>query len=147
MTWSYSFNPATSDKDAVRYLSGDTDFDNQQVQDEEIGWLLSEEANVYLAAAQACGSISAKYARRANRSVGDLKIEYTSITNQYSERAATLEARGAMRAGKPYAGGISKDDKEMAEEDDDRVKPSFVLGIHDNPGADYDPDQDPVDEL
>ena len=147
MTWSYSFDPASSNKDIVRYLTGDTCFEAQQTTDEEIAWVLTEEPNVYFAAARVCRTISAMYARRANKSVGDLRIEYTSIRDQYDTLAKDLEARGATRGASIYVGGISKADKEAVEEDDDRVEPAFERDMHDAPGSIYATRTDPIDEV
>ena len=148
MTWSYSMDPSASDKDAVRYLTGDTCFDSQQTTDEEIAWALTEEANVYLAAARVCRSIAAMYARRADRSVGDLRISYTSIRDQYDTLAKDLEARGATRGATIYVGGISESDKETVEENEDRVEPAFERDMHDAPGSVYSTRrEDPIDEV
>ena len=148
MTWSYSMDPGASDKDAVRYLTGDTCFDSQQTTDEEILWAISEEANIYLAAARVCRSIAGMYAQRANKSVGDLRIEYTSIRDQYDTLVKDLEVRGATRGASIYVGGISKTDKESVETDDDRVEPAFARDMHDAPGSVYASRRvDPIDEV
>ncbi len=146
MTWSYT-DPSASDKDAVRYLVGDTDTTDQQTTDEEIAWVLTEEANVYLAGARVARSVSAKYARKADKSVGDLRISYKSTEEHYRSLAADLAARGAVRAATPYAGGISEDDKLTDEENEDRVHPAFEIGMHDQPGSLYDRNRDPIDEV
>lgn len=147
MTWTYSLDPSSSDKDAVRFLIGDTCFDAQQLQDEEIDWVLTEEPNVYLAGARCASSISGLYAKKADKSVGDLRIKYTSIRDQYGSLAANLEARGAIRSAVAYAGGISKDDKEQVEEETDRVEPSFEMGMHDQEGELHEINRDPEDEI
>ena len=147
MTWSYSFDPSESDKDTVRFLIGDTCFEKQQLTDEEIEWILTEEANTYLAAARACRSISAMFARRADRTVGDLSIKYTTIRDQYDTLAKDLESRGATRGAAIYVGGISKADKEAVEENDDRVEPAFSRDMHDAPGSIYVARTDPIDEV
>lgn len=147
MTWSYSGDPSSSDRDAVRFLCGDTDTTNQLLTDEEIDWILTEESNVYLAAAQACGSIASTFASKADKSVGDLRISYESIQKQYADRSAKLQSRGAVRSAMPYAGGISKNDKETVEEDTDRVVPAFERDIHDNPSVQYDARLDSTDEI
>ncbi len=69
MTWSNSGDPTASDKDAVRYLCGDTCFDDQQSTDEEIAYAIAQESNVYFAAARVCRSISGMYARRPNQRI------------------------------------------------------------------------------
>ena len=54
MSWTYSGDPATSDKDAVRFLTGDTDAGDQLASDEEIAYALSQRPDVRLAAAVVC---------------------------------------------------------------------------------------------
>ena len=44
MTWTYSGDPSTTSRDAVRYRSGLTDKDDQLVSDEEIAYVLAESA-------------------------------------------------------------------------------------------------------
>ena len=131
MTWTYSGDPSDSDRDAVRFLVGDTNVDAQKVQDAEIAWTLTEEGNIYLAAAAIATAIGAKFTERVNKSVGDLKIEFSKQRDQYNDLAEKLRLRGATRAGRPYAGGISKDDKRTVRDDTDRVLPAFKKGMHD----------------
>ena len=38
MTWTYSGDPATNARDAIRFLTGDTDTNDQLINDEEIAW-------------------------------------------------------------------------------------------------------------
>jgi hypothetical protein len=86
MTWTYSGNPAASNRDAVRFLIGDTDSGDQLVSDEEIAFLLAEENTVRTASARACEAIAARFGRSADnsRSVGDL-----SLSESYSQRSAS----------------------------------------------------------
>jgi hypothetical protein len=131
MTWTYSGNPADSDRDAVRYLVGDTDFGNQLVQDAEIAWVLTEEGNVYLAAASVARGIGATFAEAVTKQVGDLKIQSQQKRDNFKKLADELKERGVLRAGRPYAGGISIDDKQTVRDDDDRVVPAFRKRQHD----------------
>lgn len=135
MTWSYSHDPATSDKDAVRFLVGDTDSSEQLISDEEIQFALKEEPNVRRAAAFVARAIAAKFAREADRSVGDLRIAYSQRSRGFYDLADRLEADASRRTNvlraMPYAGGISVADKESVEDDTDRVRPSFAKGMHD----------------
>ena len=88
MTWSYGGDPANSVIDRVRFLSGDTDTTNQQVSNEEISFLLSENnSDAYLAASGVCEAAASKASGKADysRSVGDL-----SISTQYSAHANSL---------------------------------------------------------
>ncbi len=131
MSWSYSGDPSSSDKDAVRFLIGDTDTNNQLLQDEEINYLLTTQGSVYAAAAEAAMSIAAKFARLADQTVGDLRISYSQRAEAYKALADSLSRRGDLKFVEPYAGGISKSDKESVELDTDRVEPAFERGQFD----------------
>ncbi|HHH30956.1 MAG TPA: hypothetical protein ENK57_21790 [Polyangiaceae bacterium] len=135
MTWSYSHDPATSDKDAVRFLVGDTDSSEQLVSDEEILFALQEEPNVRRAAAFIARALGAKFSREADKSVGDLRIAYSQRARGFYELADRLDSDASRRTNvlraRPYAGGISVSDKEAVEDNSDRVRPSFAKGMHD----------------
>lgn len=140
MAWTYTAVPFTAStqgkRDTVRFLVGDTDTTDQQLQDSEVDGLISAEVDVYLAALAACGVLSARYSRRASKSVGNLSIQYSNISKQYAELRASIE-RQALRhnAPTPYAGGISQSDMEGDQGDDDLVQPNFTVGMDDNPGS------------
>lgn len=94
MTWSYGGDPANSVIDRVRFLSGDTDTSNQQVSNEEISFLLSENnSDAYLSASGVCEAAASKASSKADysRSVGDL-----SISTQYSAHANSLLKLGEV---------------------------------------------------
>lgn len=93
MSWTYSGDPATNDKDKVRFLIGDTDQTDQLLQDEEITYLLSETPNVLLVASRAAKAIAAKFSRQADKAVGDLRISLSQKAQAYMALAADLEKR------------------------------------------------------
>lgn len=135
MTWSYSGDPATSDKDAVRYLIGDTDEDNPLVEDEEIDYTLSIENNVIRASAMVAESIAGKFSRKADRTIGDYSESFSQIHQQYLSLAEKLRRQSKFKnsfKAIPFAGGISRSDKKETKEDSDREKPSFKKGMMDN---------------
>lgn len=131
MTWTYSGDPSTSAKDAVRFRIGDTDADDQQISDEEISWLLTEEgSNIYAASAQACDGIAAKYARLVDQSAGELSVKFSQRQTHYTNLAAQFRAKNAKSAPIPFAGGISKASKESVRSNEDRVRPAFRRDMH-----------------
>lgn len=104
-TWSYSGNPSNSNRDACRFVIGDTDVNNQLVTDAEIDWLLAEwENNIYTAGAEACVAISGKFTAKADysRSVGDMSIstQYQRQAESYLNRADHLREQ-ADKYGQP----------------------------------------------
>ena len=54
MTWTYTGDPNVSDRDKIRFLIGDTDTNDQLVNDEEIEWALTEAGSIYQAAHDLC---------------------------------------------------------------------------------------------
>ncbi|GIV81724.1 MAG: hypothetical protein KatS3mg051_1188 [Anaerolineae bacterium] len=134
MTWTYSGDPAASSRDAVRFLIGDTDTNDQQITDEEIAWLLAQNGNTYVAAAAACESIAAKYARNVDASVDSARVDASQRQAHYLALAKKLRSRAAYAA-VPFAGGISESDKDTREDDTDRVEPAFTRDLHRNPGT------------
>lgn len=131
MSWSYD-EALTQYRDQVRFLIGDTNEDDQQISDEEIDWTLDQQSNPYSAAALACRGLHSKYARKATKTVGDLSIQWAEIANNYRDLRKELEILATRHEGVPvpYAGGISKTDKDIEESDEDRVEPYFVTNQH-----------------
>src|ERR1700722_13895684 len=109
MTWSYTVSDlATSAKDEVRFLIGDTLTTDQQVQDEEINFAISQRSSVWGACAECCRAPATKFSRSADTAAGGSKTSYSQLAKAYGAKALDFEAKAAMGgAGLPYAGGIS----------------------------------------
>lgn len=138
MTWSYTGNPADSDKDYVRFLIGDTISADELLQDEEIIAVLGVESNVTLAAAIAAESIAAKFSREADTTMGKTRLAHQQKAEAYLELAKRLRKQSKITAAFnaiPYAGGISQGDKELVEQNTDRVEPIFEKDQFKNPLA------------
>jgi len=136
MTWSYSGNPASSANDAIRFLIGDTDTNDQLLSNEEIAWLnlqvtgsSTSTDQLYSTAHDAATSIAAKFTRLADKSIGDFSVSYSQKAEQYRQLSLDLKAQ-ALRdsAPIPYAGGLSYSDKEIDIGDNDMVQPYFRTG-------------------
>ena len=137
MSWSYSGDPKVSSKDAVRFLSGDTDTARQRATDEEIEWAISQFGNTYLAAAWVCDIVAANFGGGGlkRKKVGSLEIEYaggsgSSGADYWTRKADQLRAQGNL--GGPEATGVSVSAKAVLEGDTDAVQPNFKIGTHDN---------------
>lgn len=132
MSWSYDPDQLqTSPKDQVRFLVGDVVESQPLVQDEEILFALSQNPNVYMAAAIICDSLASMFSRKVDRQTGDVRDSFSQRAKAYAERAKELRSQGASKAlslAKPLAGGISVSDKERALRNPDRVRPSFARG-------------------
>lgn len=76
MTWTYTGNPASSDRDAVRFLVADTDSTDPLISDEEIAYLLDLYTEAPHAAVGAARAIAAKFSRESDqaRNIGDLSL-------------------------------------------------------------------------
>ena len=130
-TWSYSGNPASSDKDAVRFIIGDTDSNDQLVSDEEIAYAVSVRGSVFLGAAMVAKSIASRYARNVDKAVGDLKISLSQKFKAYNALAEELEEKavnGVDATVDFFTGGISIQDKLDRQADSDRPDPYFRRG-------------------
>lgn len=124
LVWNYSGDPSNSDKDAVRFLIGDTDKSDQQLQDAEIQWILSQTQSTYEAAITAVDQIIAGYSRQVSRTVGSLSIQAQTRAEQYRALRADLQDR--MASLQPVA------DVFFGSEDSDEGR-AFEMGMHDNP--------------
>jgi len=134
MTWSYNSSaPGSSAKSFVRLLIGDTSSGDQLFQDEELEALISAEGNNYNAAAAACESLAANFARRADQTVGALQVQLSQISRSYMRQADRMKRRARRGAG-IYAGGISHSDMETVHDDTDQVRGNVKLGMTDLPG-------------
>jgi hypothetical protein len=142
MAWSYDptdLDDTTEEgrKNIVRLLIGDTNTLDQQVQDEEIFYALSEtNDNTYAAAAYISRTIAAQYARRVNTELdGALKAEYSDLMKNYMALSRDLEAQGRRRGGNMgiSAGGISRTTVGANRANTNRVKPVFTKDQFKNP--------------
>lgn len=138
MSWTYGADPANSDRDAVRLTIGDTDTTDQQLQDSEVSYYLTTYGSVGDASYYAAQALSAKYARKVDKAVGDLKISYSQRSERYAALADELKMQSANSGVGVYSGGRTVTNKETVEDDSDRVQPSFKRGQFSNPNTDAD---------
>lgn len=134
MAWTYSGDPSASQRDAVRFLIGDTITADQLLQDAEIDFCIAQQSGSYLAAAMACESICALYSRLADSSIGDVSQSMSQKSAQYSAKAEELRRRAAINV-LPGFGGISQSAKDDLNSDTDAVAQTFAKGLDDIPGA------------
>lgn len=142
MAWSYDPTNLTTDTasgrlNTVRLLLGDTDSLDQQAQDEEVLFALSQSGNnVYSAASWLARTISSQYARRVDMQLdGALQAKYSDLSKQYKSLAETLEYQG-KKAGAVVgvaAGGLTKSGIERVRSNTDRIEGSFRRDRFRNP--------------
>ena len=132
MTWDYSGDPLSSEKDWVRHKIRDTDECAPEFSDEEILAELSENGNKLVAAAKLLRVLAIKYSKMATMRVGDVSKNCSDIAKAYKERADELDKEISILA-IPSFGGLSKDEKRQLDQDEDAVQPSFRIGMDDDP--------------
>lgn len=102
-TYTYSYDPSTSNKDAVRFLCQDTDVITPgaaRLTDEEINWTLASVTNnVLLAAAVCADTIAAYWAKVQNTRIGPLNIQRSQAVTFYQAVAAELRRMASRFAG------------------------------------------------
>jgi hypothetical protein len=136
MAWSYALALAT-DKDKVRLLIGDTVAADPQLADEEITFLLAQRnGDLYSAAADACDTLQAKYARQADTSNLSLSVSASQRAEAFATLAATLRVRAlTMTGAEMFVGGTTVSGKDALDADSDAVQPNFRIGQNDEPGT------------
>lgn len=136
-TYTYSSNPATDDKDAVRALISDVGAGGVYlISDEEILFALAEEGDRRLAGAMCAEMIAGKFTgptrNITSKKVGDLARASggaRSGADDWYELARTLRRR-ASRGAIPMAGGVEVDDREDRT-DRSLLQPQFKRGMDD----------------
>lgn len=142
MAWSYDASNLTTSTSSgrlntVRLLLGDTDTTDQQVQNEEVVFALSENGdNVYYSAAWLARVVASKYSRKVDTQLdGALSAKYSDLQKHYLSLADTLEYQGKT-AGAVIgvaAGGLTKSDINAVRSNTDRIEGSFRRDRFRNP--------------
>lgn len=147
MGWTYdnsdlATTTASGRLNAVRLLVGDTDTTDQQVQDEEITFALSEaQDNVYFAASWIAKTISSKYGRRVDTKLdGQLSAMYSQLHRHYQTLSVNLDQQGKKYSGSSLGvkyGGLKISEVNSVRDDTNRVTPSFRRDRFKYPDGDY----------
>lgn len=152
-TWTYSGDPSTSPRDAVRYYLQDTNSGDPQMSDAELDFLISDwypvTGSYILVAATAADTLSTRYAGEVTVSGDAVLVALEQLQDKWAAAATRLRALQARKdIGGPDVGGV-----DIYDERDPSIKPlSFDKGMHDNRWAgrqDYGGDTipDPVSPL
>jgi len=132
MSWSYSGNPANSDLDLIRFMVGDTNSIDPELQDEEIQFEIDRSTSSgYFSPLKTSISVlrrvMAKYKQLVDEKVGDVSVKWSQRYKQIQSTLRDLELEHAKTSlGSAYAGGISQADKDVANNSTDRVPPAFT---------------------
>ena len=142
MAWSYdptdlNTTTASGRLNTVRLLVGDTDTTDQQVQNEEVTFSLTENGNnVYYSGAWIARAIASKYSRKVNTELsGALKADYSDLVTHYNSLADNLEYQGKTSGASVgvLAGGITKSKVEAVRQNTNRIEGSFRRDRFKNP--------------
>lgn len=137
----YTNEPGSVRIDRIRFEVGDTDCRTAFLSDNEIKFLLdkndpdetNEDGPLLRAASEAASAIAARLARRVNMAHGGVRKDLSKLFEQYGELARELGRKATICGCAPLALGITKAEKEEAEQDESLVEPEFQKGMHDNP--------------
>ena len=127
MTWTYDPSLLQTDQlTQLRLMIGDTDSNQKLVQDEELEYWLSSEESLVPAAISALEALAATYSSRADRTIGPLSIKWSQLSANFCSRAQGLRVDRLALKAQPYAGGLSRAEKQTDTQDTDRVEPFFT---------------------
>ena len=135
MSFTFTNDPANSNRDAVRILIDDRTDTGHQLSDETIAWLIADHNGLYYAAAQGADIIAGQFSDAVSeKSVGDLKIKKGAgdPVAKYKALAAQLRTQAAIKGFKAFSGGITISGKQTELDDTDRLPDEAAIGMHDN---------------
>ena len=141
MAVTYSGDPASSDLDESRFLTGDTDITpitNAILQDEEHQFLIDEAGSVAYGVVRAATSMAAKFARKfdsrtgaVSKSLGQVMQHFLDLAKRLQQRAD--EGAAGVQVGAPIFTALTRTDKLEDRQDPDLVRPQFRIDQDDNP--------------
>jgi len=132
MSWSYTGNPGDSDKDLIRYMVGDINEADPEVQDEEIQYEIDKGIadGTYSALGASISilrSILARYKNMMDEKVGDVDVKWSQRYSNTKDLLDNFEEELSKTSlGSAYGGGISVSNKSTNTSNIDRVNPSFT---------------------
>lgn len=133
MTWTYTADPTNVPVDEVRLLIGDTDVNDQQLQDEEIQYYIDKYGPGVKAAIPAVQGLIAQCARAVDEKTGEIEVKFHQKLGNYKDLLAGLEGQLLTSSVPiPFAGGTSISDRDVRDADTDRVPDQFSVGMNDN---------------
>lgn len=136
MVWTYSGDPASSELDQLRFTVGDVDETRQLWQNAELTYIIGITESSEEAARRLLQSKIRQLALTPRVRLGSFTYDASSLISSLKDNLEALGiTRGAMA---PWAGGISKLQKEGQETREDRVTPRFRRGQFDNPRSSRD---------
>lgn len=130
-SWTYGNDPENSNRDEVRFLSGDCVATEKWLSNTEIAYCIAKEPTNELAAANAAERIAAKVAREMSQGAEGFSGSLEQRMTHFINTAKALRKKYGQ--GVPEVGGIDKSDNEALDDETDIVLTKFELGMHDHP--------------
>lgn len=137
MSWTYDptnliTTTASGRKDIVRLIVGDTQTAEQQLQDEEIAYLLTSNDNsIFNASKRAVLALIAKFSREGDIWMGHTRVERSQRVRNYRTLLERLETDPTLLMASMFVGGVSVAANDALRSDSDFVQPSFSIGMDD----------------
>lgn len=104
MSWEYTGDPEESEKDAVRFIIGDTDASDPLLQDEEIEYTLNNNSmNIRLAAIKCVDAIIAKLSRQVDSTIGPMQVKAEAKWTHYRALRIQLLRESGLTTAAPFA--------------------------------------------
>lgn len=136
MTWTYTAQPQNVKIDAVRLTIGDTDTNDQQLQDEEIQYFIdTNNQDILIASIAAARALQGRYSRQADEVTGEVEVKFSQRAKAYKELVLQLEEKFNSHINNnpvPFAGGISIADIDNNLSNPDRPRELFQIDMHVN---------------
>lgn len=129
--FTYGGDPAENDRDAVRFMVGDTNHVRPLLDDREVDWALGQEPNLNLAGALLAESLFGAFASKADISVGPVSKSYSKVAEMMKKKADQLRAEACKNA-RPSFPAIAIATKRTLEDNEGLVQPNFLIGLGDN---------------
>lgn len=123
----------TTSRGRVRFLLQDTTNTTARpalLADDEIDWVLTTEANLYMAAALCADALASRFRGTSSKSVGSLSLTYSS--QAWEGIAKQLRMRGSLHQ-VISAGGVTVEDRDALWADATLLRPSFYSELQQDP--------------
>jgi hypothetical protein len=129
MTCSYDSSLPT-ETDQIRFLLQDTDCTKNIFEDEEIAWVLTQEANIYTAAACLLDTaVNKSTGALTSKKIGDLSLAWS--VSEVRQRITDLRAKGRVKYEIPSMPAQDREAKREHRDNVDNVQPFIFREIHD----------------
>lgn len=123
-----------SDRDAVRFILGDTDPHRPLLGDREVDFAISKNPNQNLAAAFLADHLFGLFVGKGDISVGPVSKSFSKVAELFRQKALQLREEAAKLA-VPSFPATRVSTKDALALDESLTDPSFIIGISDNPFA------------